>query len=287
LPPPAAAPAPPLKPAEEAWLLASEPVPEVTTKEAQQAIRAALQRSLVRPTAEDFRSAVVRYRYRPGRVWEITTKTDQATHLIFDLPEGWLRWRGLDVGEHGWWELDEKRTGDQGHLLITPKAPGKTGHLTVLTGLGAYYLWLKSTDTVGMTAVSWQHPPPPPPSASPSATPGTYHTGYDRLAVGPVPPWTPLAVWDKPDDGLTLILFPPERLTHEAPQLYLVTPDGKKSLVNYVMKGPWYVVHRLFEAAELRLGHDARAPRVLLKRGPRYRAIQCPGDTACPPEGWS
>ena len=40
----------------------------------------------------------------------------------------------------------------------------------------------------------------------------------------------------------------------EAPPLFVIGDDGEAQLVNYRMAGRYYVVDRLFGAAELRLG---------------------------------
>jgi type IV secretion system protein TrbG len=287
--PPPQAPATPSA-AEMSWLGTSDPSPGVSAPASARAIRKATEGALVRPVPKDFRRAVARYRYCDGCVWEILTKPHKPTHLVFDLPNGWLLWNGLDVGEDGWWVVEERKTGDlpmqQGHLLVTPKAAGKTGDMTVLTEQGVYYLHFRSVEGLGLTAVSWQHPPRPSPHG-PRAVAGLYYTGYTRSSIGPAPGWTP-RIWDTGDDGRTLLLFPQARQTHEAPLVYLVSRAGEKHLVNYEVRGPWYIIHRRFERAELRIGHDdkAGAEVVLLERGAQYRAIRCPGDEACPPDGW-
>jgi type IV secretion system protein VirB9 len=40
------------------------------------------------------------------------------------------------------------------------------------------------------------------------------------------------------------------------PPLFVVGPDGGNQLVNYRVRGIYYVVDRLFAVAELRLGED-------------------------------
>jgi type IV secretion system protein VirB9 len=40
----------------------------------------------------------------------------------------------------------------------------------------------------------------------------------------------------------------------EAPPLFVIGPSGEAELVNYRMRGRYYVVDRLFGVAELRLG---------------------------------
>jgi type IV secretion system protein VirB9 len=42
----------------------------------------------------------------------------------------------------------------------------------------------------------------------------------------------------------------------EAPPLFVVGPEGDNQLVNYRVRRNYYIVDRLFAAAELRLGQD-------------------------------
>jgi len=66
------------------------------------------------------------------------------------------------------------------------------------------------------------------------------------------PRWQPLRVFD---DGLkTYIQFPVNMAATDAPPLFLVGPGGKAELVNYRYLNGYYVVDRLIDVAELRLG---------------------------------
>jgi len=57
------------------------------------------------------------------------------------------------------------------------------------------------------------------------------------------------------DDGRqTFIDFPVSIGEGEAPPLFLVDAKGTASLVNYRLHGRYYVVDRIFDVAELRLG---------------------------------
>ena len=57
------------------------------------------------------------------------------------------------------------------------------------------------------------------------------------------------------DDGRqTFIEFPASIAVGEAPPLFLVGSDKNVQLVNYRVRGRFYVVDRLFDVAELRLG---------------------------------
>lgn len=52
----------------------------------------------------------------------------------------------------------------------------------------------------------------------------------------------------------SLIEFPATLAVGEAPPLFLVDGKGESQLVNYRVKGRFYVVDRIFDVAELRLG---------------------------------
>ena len=75
---------------------------------------------------------------------------------------------------------------------------------------------------------------------------------FDYAITGDQPAWRPLRAFD--DGRQTFIEFPASLATGEAPPLFLVHAKGTASLVNYRVQGRYYVVDRLFDAAELRLG---------------------------------
>ncbi|TIO48499.1 MAG: P-type conjugative transfer protein TrbG, partial [Mesorhizobium sp.] len=57
------------------------------------------------------------------------------------------------------------------------------------------------------------------------------------------------------DDGSKVYIEFPRRIDQgEAPPLFIVGADGSSELVNYRVRGNYYIVDRLFAAAELRLG---------------------------------
>jgi type IV secretion system protein VirB9 len=62
------------------------------------------------------------------------------------------------------------------------------------------------------------------------------------------------------DDGARVyIQFPDELRTTDAPPLFIAGAGGKAELVNYrVSRNNYYIVDRLFDVAELRLGTKAQ-----------------------------
>ena len=65
--------------------------------------------------------------------------------------------------------------------------------------------------------------------------------------------WRPLRVFD--DGSKTFIQFPPGLKSSEAPALFVVSSHGNQ-LVNYRVKGDYYIVDRLFDEARLIVGEQ-------------------------------
>ena len=64
------------------------------------------------------------------------------------------------------------------------------------------------------------------------------------------------------------------RLLGEAPPLFVIGEDGEAQLVNYRVAGRYYVVDRLFGAAELRLGGKKQQIVRISSAQPRRRKGQ-------------
>ena len=76
-----------------------------------------------------------------------------------------------------------------------------------------------------------------------------------RYAIsGSNPPWKPLRAFD--DGEKVYIQFPAGIAQGELPPLFVIGAQGDGQLVNYRFRSPYYIVDRLFGAAELRLGAD-------------------------------
>lgn len=77
---------------------------------------------------------------------------------------------------------------------------------------------------------------------------------FRYVVSGDSPPWKPLRAFD--DGERVYIQFPGGIAQGELPPLFVIGPRGDGQLVNYRFRSPYYVVDRLFGAAELRLGGD-------------------------------
>ena len=96
----------------------------------------------------------------------------------------------------------------------------------------------------------------------PLVDPHGLHFGY-RIAGDRVS-WRPIQAFD---DGTRVFIQMPERMrSTEAPALFVVTDDNEQALVNYRVRGGYYVVDRLFSKAALVVGVGGRQKRVTVTR---------------------
>jgi type IV secretion system protein VirB9 len=92
---------------------------------------------------------------------------------------------------------------------------------------------------------------------------GPLDARYRVEPQGRRPRWTPNAVFN--DGRRTFIAFDPDLQVDEAPALFVIAADGELQLTNYRQVGGLYVVDRVFDRAELRLG-DRRPQIVRIRR---------------------
>ena len=76
--------------------------------------------------------------------------------------------------------------------------------------------------------------------------------------------WRPLRAFD--DGKKVYIEFPSGIAQGEMPPLFVIGPAGGSELVNYRVNRNYYIVDRLFAAAELRLGDKDSERRVRIVR---------------------
>ena len=148
--------------------------------------------------------------------------------------------------------------------------------LIIDTDRRTYHLELRSDDKTYMAAVSWLYAEDQlialrqQNAAADAATP--IATGIDINALnfryrieGDNPAWRPLRAFD--DGRHVFIEFPAGLLEGEAPPLFVTGEGGRAELVNYRLSGRFYVVDRLFGAAELRLGERRQQVVRIVREG--------------------
>jgi P-type conjugative transfer protein TrbG len=151
------------------------------------------------------------------------------------------------------------------HILAKPTRPDLMTNLVINTDRRTYLLELRSTEKTYMASVSWQYPQDQlialrrQNAEAQAAAP--IQSGVDisrlrfRYAIeGDDAPWRPTQAFD--DGAKVYIEFPRGISQGEMPPLFVLGPEGGAELVNYRARQNYYIVDRLFAAAELRLGKD-------------------------------
>jgi len=216
------------------------------------------------PASQAYVNAVQIYPYAEGAIYHVYTAPERVTDIALQPGEvlgavaagDTVRWViGDTVSGSG----ETKRT----HILAKPFTSGLSTNLVITTDRRSYHLALTSTAKTAMAALSWTYPQDQlialrhAAAEAQAAAPVSSGLALDQLhfnytVSGDQPSWRPLRAFD--DGRQTFIEFPASLGVGEAPPLFLVDAKGEASLVNYRLQGRFYVVDRLFDVAELRLG---------------------------------
>ncbi len=227
-------------------------------------VRAANRAATLEPATAGYINAVQVYPFSDGSVYHVLAAPGQVTDITLQPGEvlgavaagDTVRWV---IGDTTSGTGDSRRT----HVLIKPFAPGLATNIIITTDRRTYHLALTSVGRSAMVAISWTYPQDQlialkaaadrTRAAQPVATGlSVDQLHFDYVISGDRPAWRPVRAFD--DGRQTYIEFPSDLGTGEAPPLFLVDAKGAAQLVNYRVQGRYYVVDRLFETAELRLG---------------------------------
>ena len=216
------------------------------------------------PTGEGYVNAIQVYPYTEGALYQLYTMPEMVSNIALQPGEKIV---AVSAGDTVRWVIGDTESGDRAHVLVKPIAEGLRTNLVIITDRRAYHLELRSTAETYMASVSWHYPRDAllalqqRNSRAVEAADRVIDEGLrlDQLRfryeiTGDMPPWRPVRVFD--DTHKVYIQFPRRLDQGEAPPLFVVGPDGENQLVNYRMRGNYYIVDRLFAAAELRLGED-------------------------------
>jgi len=258
---PVAAPMPSPAPLPPAPIVRRRPTPPSPTE---LRVRAATRAATQEPVSDAFVNAVQIYPYNEGVIYRVYTAPGQVTDIALQPGEVL---GAVAAGDTARWVIGDTTsgTGDakRTHVLVKPFAAGLSTNVVVTTDRRSYHLALTSTRRTAMAALSWTYPHDrlialkKAAEEARAAAPVSTGLAFDQLhfnyvVSGDEPPWRPLRAFD--DGRQTFIEFPANLAVGEAPPLFLVDPKGQAQLVNYRVQGRFYVVDRLFDAAELRLG---------------------------------
>ena len=229
-------------------------------------IEAANRQATYGPAAQDFVNAVHIYPWVEGAIYRAVTAPERVTDIALQAGETLV---SVASGDTVRWVIGDTTSGagpsKRTHVLVKPVGAGLATNLVITTDRRSYHVALTSVARTAMTALSWTYPqdallavsrPVPAVEAvtTPTISPGLEvdQLRFNYLLSGDKPAWRPLRAFD--DGRQTYLEFPPTLAVGEAPPLFLIGADGEPQLVNYRVRGRFYVVDRIFDIAELRLG---------------------------------
>ncbi len=214
------------------------------------------------------------YDWSPGPVFEVRAAPVRVTTLTLGPGEVLV---SKAAGDTVRWQIGEAASGEGAarrvHVMLKPLQRGLETNLVLSTNRRVYFIDLKSVGTESFNpSVTWD---------AAALTAGVPVSGEgqepDRVQERVVEPqgpidsryriepqgrrarWTPASVFN--DGQRTFIVFGPDLRIDEAPALFVIAPDGDAQMVNYRQSGAMFIVDRVFEHGELRLGD--RHPQVV------------------------
>lgn len=251
----------------------SEPVdPRARIASANEAAR-------MQPVRAGFVNAIQLYPWSEGALYQVYAAPGQVTDIALQPGEQLVGSGPVAAGDTVRWIVGDTVSGAgdnrQVHILVKPTRPDLQTNLVINSDRRTYHLELRSTDKTYMASVSWQYPQDQlialrrqnaeALAAQPIASGVDIQKLNFRYRIeGDVAPWRPLRAFD--DGAKVYIEFPSGIGQGEMPPLFVIGPSGGPELVNYRTRQNYYVVDRLFAAAELRLGDKTSEKRVRIVR---------------------
>lgn len=250
-----------------------EPVdPKTRITEANEAAR-------IQPVRDGFINAVQVYPFSGGALYQVYAAPGQVTDIALQAGEQLVGSGPVAAGDTVRWIIGDTESGTaaskQVHILVKPTRADLQTNLVINTDRRTYHLELRSTPSTYMASVSWQYPQDQLIALrrqnARAAETQAVATGIDisklnfryRIEGDPAP-WRPMRAFD--DGTKVYIEFPSGIGQGEMPPLFVIGPSGNSELVNYRARQNYYVVDRLFAAAELRLGDKDSQKRVRIVR---------------------
>lgn len=220
----------------------------------------------VAPTREGYVNAIQVWPYSDGALYQLYTGVGRVTVIALQPGEELVT---VAAGDTVRWIVGDTSSGSGAELrvnvLVKPIRSGLKTNLVITTSRRTYLLELTSTEKTWMASASWEYPKDRmlalqrQNQAAQAAAPVDTGLALEKLRFryavsGSHPPWKPLRAFD--DGHKVYIQFPAGIAQGELPPLFVIGAEGDGQLVNYRFRSPYYIVDRLFGAAELRLGGD-------------------------------
>ncbi|GAM97341.1 conjugative transfer protein TrbG [alpha proteobacterium U9-1i] len=208
-----------------------------------------------RPDPAHFSDATQLYDYAPGAIYEVYGAPGFISTVLLEPGEAIVT---VAAGDTTRWMVEEATGGDMANpramLLLKPTRSNIRTNIVLVTDRRTYSIEAIAISGQTYSAqTAWRYASDAELAGGPNAF-DNFNFNYRIQTVrGFAPRWRPVRVFD--DGAKTYVEFPPTIATSEAPPLF-ITESGEAALVNYRVSGNRYVVDRLFDQAELRLGAE-------------------------------
>ena len=220
----------------------------------------------VAPSREGYVNAIQVWPFTDGALYQVYASVGRVTVIVLQPGEELVT---VAAGDTVRWIVGDTSSGRgdalRVNVMVKPIRSGLKTNLVITTSRRTYLLELTSTEKTWMASVSWEYPKDRmlalqrQAQAASAAAPVDSGLSLEKIRFryaisGSNPPWKPLRAFD--DGEKVYIQFPAGIAQGELPPLFVIGAQGDGQLVNYRFRAPYYVVDRLFGAAELRLGGD-------------------------------
>jgi type IV secretion system protein VirB9 len=242
-------------------------------------VEAASRDAVREPSSDNFLGAVQVYPWSDGALYRLYAAPVEVSDIALQPGETLV---SVAAGDTVRWVIGDTTSGSgparRTHILVKPSAAGLTTNLVIATDRRVYHIAAESNAHTSMTGMSWTYPKgalvalrgsPSTASEPVAAAVSVDQLNFGYRIDGDDVPWRPVRAFD--DGRQVFIQFPPSLLEGEAPPLFVTGANGRAELVNYRIRGLYYVVDRLFTAAELRMGEKRQQVVRIRRDADRHR----------------
>jgi type IV secretion system protein VirB9 len=221
----------------------------------------------IQPMADSFQNANQVYAFADGALFEVYATLGKVTDIALEPGEVLVGNGPVAAGDTVRWIIGDTVSGAgaarQAHILVKPTHDDIATNLVINTDRRTYHIELQATPHTYMAVVSWRYPQdalialqqrheqekaqaPVVAGLDPTKLSFAYRIDGDRVS------WRPVEAFD--DGEHVYIVLPQAISTDDLPPLFITGADGKAELVNYRVTNRVFIVDRLFNTAELRMG---------------------------------
>jgi type IV secretion system protein TrbG len=246
-----------------------KPIPSESTSASDSAdplkrVKLANELARVEPAGANFMDATQVWPFSPNALYQVYTSPEKITDISLEAGEELI---SVSAGDTVRWIVGDTTSGSgttqRVHVLVKPARAELRTNLLINTNRRTYHLELSSTAQTWLASVSWVYPLDQLTQLksanlhAQTSSPIADGVSLERLNFGyeisgDRPMWRPIRAFD--DGEKVYLQFPADIAEGDLPPLFIVGAKNQAELVNYRVHAPYYIVDRLFEAAELRLG---------------------------------